>query len=61
MDELKIGESKTLIGSGLLGATGRTYEEAKEVRLREIERRILALEAALRLQPIKDLGMQRRD
>lgn len=39
------GEGGIAIGMGLLGATGRTYEEAKSNRLAEIERRILAIEA----------------
>jgi hypothetical protein len=35
------------VGCGLLGATGNSVREAEENRLLEIERRILAIEAAL--------------
>jgi hypothetical protein len=38
------------LGVGLLGATGITYEEARQNRLLEIERRILAIEE--RLSPL---------
>jgi hypothetical protein len=41
------GHNEPTIGVGLLGAVGRTYHEACENRLREIERRILAIEAML--------------
>jgi hypothetical protein len=43
------------IGTGLLGATGRTPEEARQNRMLEIERRILAIEERLtQLPPNKD-------
>ncbi len=35
-------------GSGLLGATGATAQEAKNARLNLIERRIIRIEMALR-------------
>lgn len=42
------GQGGVAFGCGLLGATGATAEQAKENRLLEIERRILALEAAFK-------------
>lgn len=38
----------SMIGMGLLGAEGRDIHEASENRLKEIERRILAIEEAIR-------------
>ena len=38
----------TMIGMGLLGAEGSDIYEARENRLLEIERRILAIEDAIR-------------
>lgn len=45
---LSLAPGGVTLGSGLLGATGATYEEAKQNRLNEIERRILAIEEQLR-------------